>query len=119
VSAAQGGEIKENFFAGTAIVENRTPVLPCTQFVQRLWGQYGSGTLEAFGNKDNFTQFTAGLNVGINLEITPKVSVGGDVILVEIGQQTFKPDNGPDIKTDIGNFNLGRQSVRFGVRLKL
>jgi hypothetical protein len=116
-SSGQGGELKENFYSGTVIVENRTPILPCVQWTQRVTGEYGQGTIEAFGNKDDFTQVTFGLSTGINLDLSPNFSIAVDATIFEAGSQTFKPTNGPEIKTDITNLSLPPTEVRFGLRL--
>ena len=115
-SSAQDGEITENFYIGALIIENRTPILPCLQWVQRVCGQYGQGSIEAFGSEDDFNQLTFGIHTGFNMDIAPNVSIGADATILEFGNQTFTPDNAPEQETDIGNFSLGSQRIRFGVR---
>jgi len=117
-SSGQGGELKENFYSGAVIVENRTPILPCLQWTQRVSGEYGEGTLEAFGNKDDFTHFLVGLSTGVNFDLSANFSVAIDARIFEVGSQTFKPTNGPEIKTDIKNLSIPPTKVRFGFRFK-
>ncbi len=115
-SSAQGGELTENFYSGAVIVENRTPILPCVKWVQRVSGEFGQGTLEAFGNTDDFTHYSIDLRTGATFDLTSNFSVAIDAALLEIGSQTFKPTNGPEIKTDITNLYVPPQDVRFGFR---
>ena len=117
-SSGADGELKENFYAGAAIVENRTPIVPCFQWVQRVCAQYGEGTLDAFGSEDEFNQFTFGIHTGINVDLSESVSIYGDATVLELGSQTYTRENGLETKTDIGNLGLGRQRIQFGIRFK-
>ncbi|NND63507.1 MAG: hypothetical protein HKN48_09975 [Flavobacteriaceae bacterium] len=116
--SSQEGEVTQNTFSGAAILENRTPILPCVQWVQRICGQYSTGTIEAFNNKDDFDGLTFGIHTGFNLDVSENVAIGLDATVVTFGKTTFTPENGPDIEQDIGEFNLGGKQVRFGIRFK-
>lgn len=117
-SNGANGELTENYYAGMAIIENRTPVIPCFQWTQRFSAGYGEGTLDSFGSKDEFSQLIFGIHTGINIDLSNRVSVFGDAALIEFGKQNYTAENGLEAKTDIGNLGLGRQTFQLGVRLK-
>lgn len=116
--SSQDGELTTNTLSAAVILENRTSILPCTQWVQRVCGQYENGTIEAFGNKDDFSGFTVGVHTGFNFDVSPSVSIGADATVLTVGKRTLKPANGNEIEQDIGSLAVGQQNIRLGLRFK-
>ena len=47
------------------------------------------------------------------------VGIGADVTVLNFGSVTFKPENGPEIKQDIGDLLINKGNrVRFGIRFR-
>jgi hypothetical protein len=94
---------------GALIVENRTPILPCLDWVQRVCGLYGSGALEAENFTEDFTTFSVGIHTGANVQLTDSFGIGADISLINFGSITYKSDNGSEFKEDIGDATINKQ----------
>ncbi len=116
--SSQDGEVTQNTFSAGVLLENRTPILPCTQFTMGVSADYATGTIEAFNNKDDLSGLTFGLHTGFNLDVSEKVAIAINANLLTFGKTTFTPENGPEIDQDVGELSLGRKQARIGIRFK-
>ena len=117
-SSGSDGDIKENVFIGSVFAENRTPVVPCVQFTQRIGFDYANGTLDAFGSEADFTQNSVSFGAGININVSDRIDVFGDGQIFRIGSQTITNANDMESDVDIGEARVGPRRFRIGVRLR-
>ncbi|MDC8003330.1 hypothetical protein POV27_04670 [Aureisphaera galaxeae] len=104
----QDGQVTQTMLYGGVIAENRTPILPCLNWVQGVSAQYGMGNIENQGRKDDLTSFTVGIHTGLNLQFSESIGLGLNLQLAEFGSTTFTNEQGDEFKQDIGSVTLNK-----------